>query len=1455
MTNDNGKAYYGIGLDNSQLQQDAAEASRILADIGTEAEQQSLSVRDLLTNLPEINIELITNATDTAQSIDAAFAEIDRVVDTNNAAIKELEKEYARLGKEAGAAFMKGDDKTYRELTQQQQAIKKVISARKEMNRAAAETADELAAEERRMKEEAKATEESAKSQTSLRQRLREVKLELVELEAAGQRGSAEYRALQDEAAALTDAWGDAQAQANILANDQRGMQGIISGLTGVSGAFTAAQGAVSLFAGENEHLQAIMLKVLSLMAITMGLQQVQQTLNKDSAFSLVTLNGLKEWWNKLLAVGTGQQIAEAAATGTATAAAAANAAATTAEAESKAAASAAATGKVGAEVADTAATGANAVAATAGTAANIGLAGAFRMVGAAISSIPVFGWIAAAIGGLIAVFSSLLGKEDEATKQMKEQQELLKEGRKAYAEASMEIENYTARIESFNGSKAQEKKLVEELNSKYGSALGYYDSLSQWKTVLQTKGQAYCQMLLMEAQAQAILNKYTEAYINLLETKEKAENGDFDDSWYEFWNWGGKGDAEKRADAIAEAQAEVDKWETQYKELQSQIREFKAENDLDFHIDPKSVTIGDGGSGSTFDPKKATAEQKLAIARYKAELAKYLRDSNKELTDLIIEGQEQGLMRELNEIRRGTQEKLNAWTEQLNKLAEVRRDTAKQLYMSGQGATEEGWEQSENGKKTLQDWIAVLYEENPEIQTEFQRVWEQIVANGEAAIAKTRQDYNDAWIDEFGTLEQKEDKLLREWTKKLNEIPAEYLPAAIQQMEEAFSALGSERFKKAIDWESVFGDLSKQSLSSLQYTLTKVRTYFEQNKDSMSVTEIKDYQEAITKMEEEIANRNPFAAMLKSLSDLKSAKAEYIDALAAWKSAQEELNAANVEFNEALAAKNAIIEQIDNGELVEGCDELTEAENRLQNARTRSQQATEKNNAAEQRTLRARNGITASYKNFASSLTKVGGVVTDVANRSKTLAAIFSDSVASAMGKAIDFTSEVLDATATVIDSIGDLGKDVAEGVETAVDAAAQGATAAAATGATAISTIEKASVILAVISAALQVATAIANLFNNDDEKQKEIEKLQERIDQLQWELDNQETVRLQKKTADALTLLKKLYAETRAEVLALHGVTAQSSYWQIWFTQARNSAEIYAKTVAKIADYWANVSYTADKALGSAKYDDSRKQLENLAQQQILIQRQIDEENSKKKTDSGKVQDYKNKIAEIAEEMATIINEMLEDIIGYTAADLSSELGNAFFEAAKAGEDAMEAWHTKVNDIVADIIKRMLITQFLEPEIGKIFDKYKQKWFPNGQFAGIDAVIASAQGMSSDLNRAGEIFNQIYSGLNQGLQDLFAPTEEASREASEKGIATASQESVDELNGRATAIQGHTFSINENTKQLVVTANLILQSVLNIESETNGFGLRLERMESSLKSVRDTLDDINLKGIKMR
>ena len=91
--------------------------------------------------------------------------------------------------------------------------------------------------------------------------------------------------------------------------------------------------------------------------------------------------------------------------------------------------------------------------------------------------------------------------------------------------------------------------------------------------------------------------------------------------------------------------------------------------------------------------------------------------------------------------------------------------------------------------------------------------------------------------------------------------------------------------------------------------------------------------------------------------------------------------------------------------------------------------------------------------------------------------------------------------------------------------------------------------------------------------------------------------------------------------------------------------------------------------------------------------------------------------------------------------------------------------------------------------------------------------------------------------------------------SRSASESGITTASQESVDELNGRMTAVQGHTYNINENTKALLTTTNLILQSVINIDNNTDSISGRMATVESSVKEIKNTVNDIALKGIKIK
>lgn len=1447
MNVDDGSLSFGTAIDMSGFDEGAAHIEQKVSEIGDKAEAESARISELLTNVPDVNIDVITNASESLAVIQQGFDEIDRVVDTNKAAIRDLEKEYATLSDKINTASRRGDSGEVKRIKEERRAIQENIAIRKKVNEEAGNTADALAVTERQLKKEAEEAAKNASKHENLRTKIRELKLELVEMEAAGQRNTAKYKEIQEEVGRLTDAWGDATVQASILAHDQRGMQGLISGLSGISGAMSAAQGAVALFAGENEDLQKIMLKVQSLMAITMGLQQLQATLDKDSAFRLVTLNGLKEMWNKLIGNSaevietendalkenaTSQQL-DAAATNTDTAAQTKNNTSTVAG--------------TAAQVANTAATKSATAATVSGTIATRAASIALKGLKAALISTGI-GAIIVLVGELVGWLVSLFDTISETEKRQEELNEVMDEGAKAYGKAQAEISGYITKIDKFNGSKNQEKELVKELNSKYGEAIGYYDSLSKWKEVLVTKGEAYCTMLLKEAEAQAILNKYTEAFIAIEEARNKKASD------YGHWYTTKAGDEQRKKDAVADAQATADYWMQAYKDKMAEAQSVKLDFNIGGHTDPKSGNKGGGKSGSDFDTKKAALETQKAIDDYKDKVKKYLKGANDEVNQLIIDSQEEGLVKELNVSQSATRRRLEDWENQLRQLAEQRKAMLKAVYMQQKGATEVGWSESDAGKKSIEQYMKdLLADEN--ISKEYYRVRQQITENGENEIMLIRQKYDDMLIEQYGTNLQKQELRYRKWMNKMKFLPAEYVAEATRQMDEEFAKLSSENFKEIIDWDSVFGSLDKQSIQSLRINLERVKKFFEENKESMDGKEIKEYTDAIKQMEDEIASRNPFAAMHKSIKDMSASKTELVNALQELSTAQNELNAAEEAHKLAMQEQREVIEAIKRGELTQECQQQADAADNQRQATERLADAQKKNAHAENNVIKSRNNLTQSYKSFAQNLKNAGGVIKDVGGKAKNLAQVFSDDIADGIGKGLDFIDDILGAASDVINAVSDVGKSAAKGIESTVDAAAQGATASAAAGASAISTIEKASVILAVISAALQVATAIANLFNNDDKKQEEIERLQERINQLQWELDNEDAIRLQEKYGDAVLRVRELYKEAIEEVMNLHRAELQNATWFQRYAIIRNAQnEIYQKSVEKIADAYAKMDYTANKALGEDKYNNSRKQLENLAEQQILIQKQIDEENSKKDDDQSKIADWRRDIQEIANEMAEIINEMMEDIIGTSAEDLASELGDAFFDAASRGEDAMEAWHQKVNEIVKDILKRMMITQVIEPEIGKIFDKYRKVWFDEkGNFIDIDTVKNSANGFAADLNAASTKLQEMWDGLDEGLQGFFESDEE--RDGTSRGIATASQESVDENNARLTTIQGHTYSLVQGMGELNATSNQILARVTGIERNTDETNNKLDNMNSRVRRIESSIDEIQTKGITIK
>lgn len=416
-------------------------------------------------------------------------------------------------------------------------------------------------------------------------------------------------------------------------------------------------------------------------------------------------------------------------------------------------------------------------------------------------------------------------------------------------------------------------------------------------------------------------------------------------------------------------------------------------------------------------------------------------------------------------------------------------------------------------------------------------------------------------------------------------------------------------------------------------------------------------------------------------------------------------------------------------------------------------------------------------------------------------------DAVGGTTGEVISAAGEIATNAASMISSIVTLTESSAAAITTTSTTAAS-----------AIKAVERASVILAIIQAVLTIATKIASLFNNDDEKQAEIDRLQGRIEQLRWELDNANAIRLQENSFNAIQKVKDAYNDATKAILSAYG---KLSPFGEAIVKRINAAKIEEKAIKSIADAYSNLKYTDSNLLGENKFSDTRDKLNNLAEQQLLLQKQINAENGKKKTDKSKIKEWERQIQELGEEAAEVINEVVETIIGGTAEDIAKELGDAFIEAFLEGEDAAKAWGEKVDEIVADIMKQMLVSKFVEERIGDIFDQYKSKWFKDGVFVGIDGVIDSMGNFADDLNKVGEEFQAIWDSLPAETKELLGNAGAARQEATERGFQTMSQDTGDELNGRFTDIQGKVTDIRGYVMAQTQSIIGLLTSMANIET----------------------------------
>ena len=132
----------------------------------------------------------------------------------------------------------------------------------------------------------------------SLRTQLMNIRNEMGQLELAGQRNSERYRELESELGRLGTAYRKIEYEQKAFSTGAIQWGGIISGIQGVAGAFTAAQGVIGMFVTDNEKLVKIQTRLQAVMAITIGMQQVSNTLHETSAFRMTTVRRVTELYS-----------------------------------------------------------------------------------------------------------------------------------------------------------------------------------------------------------------------------------------------------------------------------------------------------------------------------------------------------------------------------------------------------------------------------------------------------------------------------------------------------------------------------------------------------------------------------------------------------------------------------------------------------------------------------------------------------------------------------------------------------------------------------------------------------------------------------------------------------------------------------------------------------------------------------------------------------------------------------------------------------------------------------------------------------------------------------------------------------------------------------------------------------------------------------------------------------
>lgn len=230
---------------------------------------------------------------------------------------------------------------------------------------------------------------------------------------------------------------------------------------------------------------------------------------------------------------------------------------------------------------------------------------------------------------------------------------------------------------------------------------------------------------------------------------------------------------------------------------------------------------------------------------------------------------------------------------------------------------------------------------------------------------------------------------------------------------------------------------------------------------------------------------------------------------------------------------------------------------------------------------------------------------------------------------------------------------------------------------------------------------------------------------------------------------------------------------------------------KQVDALTKSYDTLSRAVNKAFSSDASNLINQQNKMLEQQKVLIQNQIREEEDKKKTDQSRIDQWQQQIEQIDKTIQDNKDKAIDAIFGEDIKSAIEGFANAWTDAWAQGKNTTQS----AKDYVKSMVKAMVteaIKAASSDDMKKLRDTLQSFW--SDEYISIDEQKVLDQ-MATDLDNK---MQNKYSWAKDYFQDN---DESTSQNTTSKGFATASQDSIDELNGRFTAIQMNSETIKDS------------------------------------------------------